>query len=60
MAADASPAELTEGQTLEEVERALGKPEDIIKLKENLIYMYPTVKVFFENGKLVNVEERKK
>ena len=59
-ASSVSSAELREGQTPEEVEAALGKPEDVIKLKQNLVYTYPTVKVFFENGKLVNVEERKK
>jgi hypothetical protein len=60
LASNTPLAELKEGQTPEEVEKALGKPEDMTKLKENLIYTYPTVKVFFENGKLVNVEERKK
>jgi tetratricopeptide (TPR) repeat protein len=51
---------LRENQTPEEVERALGKPDDITTVSNMIIYTYPTVKVFFENGKLVNVEERKK
>src|SRR5207249_1117335 len=58
VASNAAPAELTEGQTPEAVEKALGEPEDIIRVKETMIYVYPTVKVFFENGKLVNVEKR--
>jgi hypothetical protein len=53
-------AELTEGQTPDAVEKILGKPDDIISVKETSVYVYPTVKVFFENGRLVNVEERKK
>lgn len=60
LASNAPPAELKEGQTPEEVEKALGKPDDVTRLKESLIYTYPTVKVYFESGKLVNVEERKK
>jgi len=52
---DAS-VELKEGQTPEEVEHQLGKPRDKITLKENLIYVYSTVKVIFEKGKLVDVQ----
>lgn len=52
--------ELKENQTPEEVKKLLGEPEDTITVKDTLIYIYPTVKVFFENGKLINVEERKR
>lgn len=48
--------ELTEGQTPEGVESNLGKPQDTITVKDNLIYVYPTVKVIFEKGKLVDVQ----
>jgi len=54
------PVQLRENQTPDEVERALGKPNDITTVSNMIIYTYPSVKVFFENGKLVNVEERKK
>lgn len=55
-----SGTELKEGQTMQEVEKILGKPEDVITVKDTVIYIYATVKVFFENGKLANVEERKR
>jgi tetratricopeptide (TPR) repeat protein len=55
----AAPTELTEGQTPEQVQKLLGKPLDITTVKETVVYTYPTVKVYFEKGKLVNVEERK-
>lgn len=58
--AQSASLELKEGQTPEEVELILGKPEDVIAVKDTVIYVYPTVKAFFENGKLVNVEERKR
>jgi hypothetical protein len=57
--ADPSSVELKEGQSPVEVEKSLGKPEDTTTYKDTVIYSYATVKVFFEKGKLVNVEERK-
>lgn len=57
---ESASVELKEGQSPDEVQRLLGKPNDIITVKETVVYVYPTVKVFFENGKLVNVEERKR
>ena len=67
------PLQLVEGQTPEEVEKILGKPQErewsrstrIARMDqtasgEDLVYTYPTVKVFFKNGKLVDVQERKK
>jgi len=56
---ESSPVELREGQTPQEVEKVLGKPSDTITLKGNLVYIYPTVKVIFENGKLVDVQYQK-
>lgn len=58
--AQSASVELKEGQTPEEVEQILGKPEDVITVKETVIYIYSTVRIFFDNGKLVNVEERKR
>jgi hypothetical protein len=58
-AAPAAPVEIKEGQTPQEVQNMLGKPDDTITVKDTLVYIYPTVKVYFEKGKLVNVEERK-
>jgi len=54
-----SPIELKEGQTPAEVEKVLGKPSDTITLKGSLVYVYPTVKVVFEDGKLVDVQYKK-
>jgi len=56
-AQQAAPAiQLQEGQTPEEVEKLMGKPNDTISLQESLIYIYPTVKVIFKSGKLVDVQ----
>ena len=38
----------------------MGEPEDTLTVKDTVIYLYPTVKVYFEKGRLVNVEERRK
>ena len=53
-------ADLKEGQTPQEVEKLLGRPSDTMTLKGSLIYIYPTVKVIFENGKLVDVQYQQK
>ena len=52
--------ELEEGQIPEQVEQLLGKPADRMTLKGSLIYIYPTVKVIFENRKLVDVQYQQK
>jgi len=57
---NAPSAELREGQTPEEVEKMLGKPNDTVALKGSLVYIYPTVKVIFENGKLADVQYQQK
>jgi len=57
---ESSPVDLREGQTPQEVEKVLGKPTDTMTLKGSLIYIYPTVKVIFENGKLVDVQYQQK
>jgi hypothetical protein len=59
-ASSTAPVELKEGQTPQEVEKLLGKPNDTMTLKGSLIYVYPTVKVIFENGKLADVQYQQK
>jgi hypothetical protein len=48
--------ELKLGQTQEEVEKLMGKPQDKLELKGALIYIYPTCKVIFEKGEIVEVK----
>lgn len=55
--ADASaPRSLELGQTIEQVEAILGKPETIVKLGEKVIYAYKAMKVIFINGKVADVQ----
>jgi hypothetical protein len=44
------------GQTLEEVEAILGKPETVVKLGEKTIYAYKSMKVIFMGGKVADVQ----
>jgi hypothetical protein len=44
------------GQTIEQVERILGKPENIVKLGDKTIYTYKNLKVVFLNGKVADVQ----
>ncbi len=46
------------GQTLEEVEKLGGKPVDTVKLKDTLVYIYPTCKLVIENGKVSEIQPR--
>lgn len=56
---DAAAAEvktLQLGQTVEEVVDILGHPDKIIDLGAKVIYVYPDLKITFEEGKVANVE----
>lgn len=44
------------GQTFQEVESALGKPEKIVNLGVKVIYIYKDMKVVFTEGKVVDVQ----
>lgn len=51
-----APKTIEMGQTLEEVEGALGKPEKIFKAGSKVIYTYKDVKVVFTDGKVTDVQ----
>lgn len=55
-AAAAQVKTLQLGQTVEEVVEILGQPDKIIDLGAKLIYVYPDLKITFEEGKVANVE----
>jgi hypothetical protein len=44
------------GQTIEQVEQILGKPQKILKAGAKVIYVYPDLKVTFENGKVADFQ----
>jgi hypothetical protein len=44
------------GQTPEEVEATLGKPEKIVDLGQKKIYVYKDMKVIFQDGKVADVQ----
>jgi hypothetical protein len=44
------------GQTTEQVETILGKPEKIIKLGAKVVYVYKDMKVIFTDGKVSDVQ----
>jgi hypothetical protein len=44
------------GQTFEQVEKILGKPENIAKLGPKTIYTYKNLKVIFTDGKVTDVQ----
>ena len=55
-AAAAAPAELSVGQTPEQVTAAMGQPKQIVKLGAKQIYVYPDMKVTFVNGKVTDIQ----
>jgi hypothetical protein len=57
-AASLRSAELKAGQTVEDVERRMGKPQDTINLKDSIVYIYSGGKVIFEKGQVVEVQYR--
>ncbi len=44
------------GQTPEQVEAILGKPEKIVKLDPKMIYIYKDMKIIFVDGKVADVQ----
>jgi hypothetical protein len=44
------------GQTLEQVEKILGKPERIVNLGAKITYIYKDMKVIFQDGKVADVQ----
>jgi hypothetical protein len=58
-AQDAAPAEpqtVEKGQSPDQVEAALGKPDKIVNLGTKMIYVYKDLKVTFLNGKVSDVQ----
>lgn len=52
----APPATIALGQTTDEVLAILGNPDTIVRLGMKEIYVYKTLKVTFENGRVVDVQ----
>jgi hypothetical protein len=44
------------GQTSEQVEAVLGKPDKIVNLGPKVTYLYKDMKVVFQNGKVADVQ----
>jgi hypothetical protein len=44
------------GQTVEQVEKILGKPSRVVKLGDKVTYFYPDMKVIFVEGKVADVQ----
>jgi hypothetical protein len=44
------------GQTPEQVEAAMGKPDTIVKLGAKMTYVYKTMKIVFQDGKVTDVQ----
>jgi hypothetical protein len=52
----AEPQTIEKGQTTDQVQAALGKPEKIVNLGTKQIYIYKDMKVTFLNGKVSDVQ----
>jgi hypothetical protein len=52
----ATPVSLAVGRSVEEVERALGKPESVVTLGSETIYVYRAPKVTLVDGKVTDVQ----
>ena len=50
------PIEISLGQTIGEVEAALGNPTQIVNLGAKKIYVYPDLKITFIDGKVTDVQ----
>lgn len=51
-----APATVALGQTFEEVEKALGKPERVVDLGSKVTWVYKDMKVVFVEGKVADVQ----
>ena len=54
--AAAEPQAIEKGQTTEQVQAAMGKPDKIVNLGSKKIYVYKDLKVTFLNGKVSDVQ----
>ena len=52
----AEPQTIEKGQTTDQVQAALGKPDKIVNLGAKQIYVYKDLKVTFVNGKVSDVQ----
>ena len=52
----AEPQTIEKGQTTDQVQSALGKPDKIVNLGSKQIYVYKDLKVTFVNGKVSDVQ----
>jgi hypothetical protein len=50
------PQTIQLGQTTDQVQAALGKPEKVVNLGPKMIYVYKDLKVTFVNGKVSDVQ----
>jgi hypothetical protein len=55
-AAASAPATISLGQTPEQVEQAMGKPQTVINLGARVIFVYPAMRVIFQDGKVADVQ----
>lgn len=54
--AGAQPATITLGQTIQQVTAILGQPSQVVDLGAKKIYVYPSLKITFNNGQVSDVE----
>jgi hypothetical protein len=54
--APASPPTITLGMTIEQVVAVLGQPKALSELGAKKIYVYPSIKVIFQNGSMTDVQ----
>ena len=54
--AASAPASIALGQTPEQVEAAMGKPNTVINLGPKVIYVYAAMKVIFQDGHVTDVQ----
>lgn len=52
----APPATVALGQSFEDVEKALGKPERVVNLGSKVTWIYKDMKVVFQDGKVADVQ----
>jgi hypothetical protein len=55
-ASSTQPDEISLGQTTSEVEAILGKPKQIVNLGAKKMYIYPSMKITFVDGKVSDVQ----
>lgn len=52
----APPTKISLGQTIEEVTANLGRPDKVVDLGSKKIYVYPDLKITFQDGKVSDVQ----